>query len=147
MLEALSAAEKVVEEVLIDLMTERVMLERGLSTSVQASLTRGLQASPSTARASPSRPANENRTKHRDDIVNAKLILSILSAYLPPLSGAINRESVSHEFEYALITVYLPKEVHVVHADQDKITMLKFSDFNLSDRMVYSMLAPHKYLT
>jgi hypothetical protein len=43
MSEALSAAEKVVEEVLIDLMTERVMSERGVSTGVQASSTRGLQ--------------------------------------------------------------------------------------------------------
>jgi hypothetical protein len=47
MSEELSAAEKVVEEVLIDLMTERVMSERGLSTGVQASSTRGLPASPS----------------------------------------------------------------------------------------------------
>jgi hypothetical protein len=30
----LSAAEKIVEEVLIDLMTERVMLECGMSTCV-----------------------------------------------------------------------------------------------------------------
>jgi hypothetical protein len=147
MSEALSVAEKVVEEVLIDLMTERVMSERGLSTGVQASSTRGLQASPSTARAGPSRPADEKRTKHRDDIVNAKLILSILPAYLPPLSGTINRDSVPHKFEYALITAYLPKEVRAVRADQDKLTALKFSDFNLGDRKVYSMLAPHKYLT
>jgi hypothetical protein len=49
MSEALSAAEKVVEEVLIDLMTERVMSERGVSTGIQASSTRGMSASPSTA--------------------------------------------------------------------------------------------------
>jgi hypothetical protein len=79
--------------------------------------------------------------------MNAKLIPSILPAYLPPLSGAITRDSVPHEFEYALITAYLPKEVHAVHADQDKLTTLKFSDFNLGDRKVYSMLTPHKYLT
>jgi hypothetical protein len=42
MSEALSTTKKVVEEVLIDLMTERVMLDRGLSTCVQASSTRGL---------------------------------------------------------------------------------------------------------
>jgi hypothetical protein len=36
----INAAEKVVEEVLIELMTERVMLEGGLSTGVQASSTR-----------------------------------------------------------------------------------------------------------
>jgi hypothetical protein len=42
MSDELSAAEKVVEEVLIDLMTERVM---SMSTGVQASSTRGLPAS------------------------------------------------------------------------------------------------------
>jgi hypothetical protein len=42
-----SAAEKVVEEVLIDLMTERVM---SMSAGIQASSTRMVQASPSTAR-------------------------------------------------------------------------------------------------
>jgi hypothetical protein len=40
-----NAVEKSVEEILIDLMVEKVM-----STRVQASSTRGLQASPSTAR-------------------------------------------------------------------------------------------------
>jgi hypothetical protein len=84
--------------------------------------------------------------KHRDDIANAKLIPSILPAYLPPLSGAINRDSVPRDFEYALVTAYLLKEVRAVHADQDKIAALKFSDFNLGDRKVYNMLAPHKYL-
>jgi hypothetical protein len=90
MSEELSIAEKAAEEVLIDLMTERVMSERGVSIGVQASLTRGLQASLSTARARPSRPADEKCTKHRDDIMNAKMILRILPAYLPPLSDAIN---------------------------------------------------------
>jgi hypothetical protein len=75
------------------------------------------------------------------------LILSIRPAYLPPLSSAINHESVPHEFEYALITTYLPKEVRAVRTDQDKLTVLKFSDFNLGDRKVYNMLVPHKYLT
>jgi hypothetical protein len=49
MSEALSAAEKSIEEVLIDLMIERVMSERGVSTGVQESSMRGLQASLSTA--------------------------------------------------------------------------------------------------
>jgi hypothetical protein len=57
MSDELSAAEKVVEEVLSDLMTERVM---SMSTGVQASSTRGLSASPSTAHgARPSRPSDE----------------------------------------------------------------------------------------
>jgi hypothetical protein len=91
----LNVVEKVVEEVLIDLMTKRVMLERGLSIGVQASSTRGLQDSPSIARIGPSQPTNEKCSKHRDDITNAKLIPCILPTYLPPLSNAINYDSVS----------------------------------------------------
>jgi hypothetical protein len=98
MSDELTAVEESVTEILLDLMTERVMSERGVSTGVQASSTRGLAASPSTARARPSRQADEKRTKHRDDIVNAKLILSILPAYLPPLSGAINRGQCAQRF-------------------------------------------------
>jgi hypothetical protein len=147
MSEALSAAEKAAEEFLIDLMTERVMSKRGVSTGVQASSMRGLQASPSTARAGPSRPADEKCTKHIDDIVDVKLIMSILPAYLPPLSDAINRDSVPQDFEYELVTAYLPKGIRAVHANQNNIAALKFSDFNLGDRKVYNMLAPCKYLT
>jgi hypothetical protein len=51
------------------------------------------------------------------------------------------------DFEYTLVTAYLPKGIHIVRADQDKIAALKFSDFNLGDHKVYNMLAPHKYLT
>jgi hypothetical protein len=105
-----------------------------------------VQASSSTARANPSQEIDKKRTKHRDDLVNAKPIPSILPAYLPPLSSAITRDSVPCKFEYALITAYLPKEVRAFHSNQDKLTTLKFSDFNLSDRKDYSMLAPHKYL-
>jgi hypothetical protein len=75
------------------------------------------------------------------------MILSILLAYLPPLSSAINQDSVPREFEYTLVTTYLPKGIHIVHVNQDKTTLLKFSDFNLRDRKVYNMLTPHKYLT
>jgi hypothetical protein len=144
MSEELSAAEKAAEEFLIDLMNEKVML---MSEGIQASSPRGLQVSSSTARARPSWPANENRTKNKDDLVNAKMILSILLAYLPPLSGAINRDSVPREFEYTLVTAYLPKGICVVHVDQENIAALKFIDFNLGDRKVYNMLTPHKYLT
>jgi hypothetical protein len=129
-------------------MTERVMSERGLSVGVQASSTRTVQASPSTAHGTgPSRPSDEKRTKHRDDLANAKLIPTILPTYIPPLSGVVNHDNVPRDFEYALVTAYLPKGIRVVRADQDKITALKFSDFNLRDRKVYNMLAPHKYLT
>jgi hypothetical protein len=147
MSDELSVVEKVVEEVLIDLMTKRVMLEKGLSTGVEASSTRGLEASPSTARTGPSRPTNEKWTKHRDDIENAKIIPCILPTNLPPLRGAINRDSVHQDFEYTLITAYLPKGVCTIHVDQDKLAALKFSDFNLGDRKFYNMLALHKYLT
>jgi hypothetical protein len=88
MSDELSTAEKVVEEVMIDLMIERVM---SISIGVQESSMRGLLASPSTSRgARPSQPLDEKETKHKDDLENAKLISSILPSYLPPLSGAIN---------------------------------------------------------
>jgi hypothetical protein len=70
----------------------------------------------------------------------------ILPAYLPPLSDTINRDSVPREFEYALVTAYLSKGIRAVCTDQENIATLKFSDFNLDDRKVYKMLAPHKYL-
>jgi hypothetical protein len=80
-----SAAERVVEEIPIDLMIERVM---SMSIGVQESLTRGLQTSSSTARRSgPSRPSVEKRTKHKEDLENAKLIPSILPDYIPPLAA------------------------------------------------------------
>jgi hypothetical protein len=87
----------------------------------------------------------ETRTKHRDDIANAKLIPCILSVYIPPLSGKINCDSLPRDFEYTLITVDPPKGVCVVRVDQDKLAALKFNDFNLGDHKTYIMLAPHKY--
>jgi hypothetical protein len=128
-------------------MIERVMSERGVSIGVQASLMRGLPASPSTAQDGPSWLVDEKRTKHRDDLTNAKMIPSILPTYLPHLSSTINRDSVPREFEYALVTTYVLKGIHAVHADKYKNTTLKFSDFNLSDMKFYIMFAPHKYLT
>jgi hypothetical protein len=148
MSDELNAVEKVVEEVLIDLMTERVMSERRMSVGVQASNPGGVQASPSIAHGvGPCRTTTETRIKHIDDIANAKLILCILPVYIPPLSGKINHDSVPRNFEYTLITAYLSKGVHAVCADQDKLATLKFNDFNLGDSKTYNMLAPHKYLT
>ena len=147
MLDELSVVEKVFEEVLIDLMVERVMSERRMSTGVQASSTGGVQDSTSTScGAGPSRTMTETRTKNRDDIANAKLIPCILSVYIPPLSDKIKCDSVPRDFEYTLITTYLPKGVHAVRTDQDKLATLKFNDFNLGDRKIYNMLAPCKYL-
>jgi hypothetical protein len=50
-------------------------------------------------------------------------------------------------FKYTLVTTYLLKGIRAVQADQDNITALKFSDFNLEDCKFYNMLTPHKYLT
>jgi hypothetical protein len=143
----ITTVEELIMKFLLNLMTERVMSERGASTGVQESLTRVLLASSSTAQAGPSRPVYEKRTKHRDDLTNARLIPSILPTYLSPMSGEINHESLPRKYEQALVTAYLPKGIHTVHTDQDMITALKFSDFNLDNRKVYSMLAPHKYIT
>jgi hypothetical protein len=146
MSDELSAAKKIVEEVLIDLMTERFMSKQGMSTRVQASSSRALPASPSTAQARPSRLPSERRSKLENDFATMKMIPSIFPKYIPPLSGIVNRDIVPRDFDYVVVTGYLPKRVCTVPADQDKLTVLKFSDFNLGDHKVYNMLAPHKYL-
>jgi hypothetical protein len=138
MSEELSIVEKDIEEFFIDLMTKRVM---SMSEGIQDSSTRTVQVSPSTTRVRPSQPADEKRTKHRDDLVNAKLIPSILLAYLPPLSGEINQDSVPREFEYGFVPTYLPKGICAVRADQENIAALNFSDFNLGDRKVYNIIS------
>jgi hypothetical protein len=147
MSDELSATEESVREVLASLRTERVMSERGMSTRVQASSSRGVAASPSTARAGTSRAGAEARTKHRHDEANTRIVPTILPAYIPPLSGEINRDSVPRDFDYTLIMTYLPKGVRTYRADQDKVTALKCCDFNLGDRKAYNMLTPSKYLT
>jgi hypothetical protein len=107
-----------------------------------------VQASSSTARRSgPSRPTTEKRTKHRDDLENVKLIPTILPDYIPPLADVVSRDSVPREFDYTMVTAYLPKGIRPVRMQQDKIAMLKFSHFNLGDRNNYNMLAPYKSLT
>jgi hypothetical protein len=115
MSDELNAVEKAVEKVLVDLMTERVMSERRMSSGVQASSIRGFQASPSTTHgAGPSRTMIETRTKHRDNIANTKIIPHILPTYIPPLSGGINRDSAPRDFEYTLVTAYLLKGMRTV---------------------------------
>jgi hypothetical protein len=129
MSDKLNAAEKFVEEVLIDLMAEKVM-----SVGAQASSMRGVQDSPSTSRRSePSRPATEKRTKHRDDLANVKLIPTILLNYILPLAGTVSHDSVPRDFDYTMVTKYLPKGIHAVRTQQDKIATLKFSEFNLGE--------------
>jgi hypothetical protein len=110
MSDELSVVEKLVEEFLIDLMAERVM-----STGVQESSTRGVQAYLSTARRSgPSRPVAEKRTKHGDDLANVKLIPTILLDYILPLGGTMIHENVLRDFDYTMVTVYLPKGICAV---------------------------------
>jgi hypothetical protein len=70
-----------------------------------------------------------------------------LPKYIPPLGRPVNRDFVPRDFDYVVVTAYLLKGVRAVHVNQEKLTTLKFSDFNLVDRKVYSMLSPHKYLT
>jgi hypothetical protein len=102
-----SAVENLVEEILMDLMTEKVV-----SVGIEASSTRGLQESPSTGRCSGH--AAEKRSKHCDDLANAKKITSVLPDYIPPLTNTVNHDSVPRDFEYSLITVYLPKGIRAV---------------------------------
>jgi hypothetical protein len=123
MSEKLTELEESFTKVLLNLMIERVMSKIRTSTGVQASSTGGVQASPSTARAGTYRASVERRTKHKDDISNANLVPSILPAYIPPLIGEINRDSVPRDFEYTLVTTYLPKGVHTYHTNQDKVTV------------------------
>jgi hypothetical protein len=89
----------------------------------------------------------EKRTKHRDDLANAKLILTIFLDYIPSLAGTVSRDSVPRDFEYTMVTAYLLKGIHIVRAQQEKIATLKFNDFNLGDRKNYNMLTLYKYLT
>jgi hypothetical protein len=75
------------------------------------------------------------------------MIPTIFPDYIPPLAGTVNCDSVPREFKYTMVTTYLPKGIRTVQTEQDKITTLKFSDFDLRDRKIYGMLASYKYLT
>jgi hypothetical protein len=143
MLDELKVAKNCVEEVLINLMAKKVM-----SAGIQALPMRGVQASPSTSHGSrPSLAEVEKITKHRDDLANAKLILTILRDYILPLASTVSPDSVLRDFDYTLVTAYLPKGICAVRIQQDNIATLKFSDFNLGDRKNHNMISPHRYLT
>jgi hypothetical protein len=89
-----SELEKSVKEIL-----KKLMPKRPISEGVQASSTRILQSSPSTGRRSGRvNPRSEQRSKHRDDLANAKKISLILPEYIPPLVGIINRDNIPREF-------------------------------------------------
>jgi len=70
------------------------------------------------------------------------LIPSILHVYIPPLDGAVSCDSVSRDFDYAIITAYLPKGIHAVRPQLERILMLKISDYNLGDHNIYGILVP-----
>jgi hypothetical protein len=80
-------------------------------------------------------------------LANAKLISSILPDYIPPLAGTVSCDSVPRDFDYTLVTTYLPKGIHAVRPQLDKIMTLKFNDLNLGDHKNHNMLTPHRYLT
>jgi hypothetical protein len=138
-----SELEKFFEEVLKTLMEDRPLFE-----GVQASLTRGLQASPSTRhRSGHVNPTTEQQSKHCDDLANVKQIPSILPEYIPPLASAINYDKIPQYYEYSLFTAYIPKGIRIVGSQLGQIPLLKNIYFNLGDRKNYAMLAPHNYLT
>jgi hypothetical protein len=95
----------------------------------------------------PSQPATKKRTKHRDDLANVKLILTILPDYILPLVGTVSRDSVPRDFNYTMDTAYLLKGIRAVRKQQDKIARLKFNNFSLGDCKNYNMLTLYKYLT
>jgi hypothetical protein len=78
---------------------------------------------------------------------NVKLIPSILPDYILPLDDVVNRDSVPRDFDYTLVTVYLPKGIHTGKPQLDKIITLSINDFNLGDHKNFNMLTPHRYLT
>jgi hypothetical protein len=62
------------------------------------------------------------------------------------LVSAVNCDSIPRDFEYTLITAYIPKGIHVVGPQLGQIPALKNNNFNLDDRKNYTMLANHRYL-
>jgi hypothetical protein len=124
------------------------MDDKPLNKGVQESSTRGMQASPSIGWCSGYvNPTNEQQSKNRDDLDNAKYIRSFLLDYIPPLAGAINHNNIPCDYEYTLFTKYIPKGIRVVASQLGQISLLKNIDFNLGNRNNYAMLAPHRYLT
>jgi hypothetical protein len=143
MSDEISVEEKYVEEIIIDLMAKKVMF-----AGIQTSSMRGVQASSLTTHGSgPSQFAIEKRIKNRDDLANAKLIPSILPNYIPPLAGVVSHDSVSRDFDYIVITVYLSKGIQAVRQKLEMIPILKINDYNLRDRKSYGMITNHKYFT
>jgi hypothetical protein len=75
MSDELTAVKESITEIMLDLMTERVMWERGVSIGVQASSTRGLETSPSMLETDqPDRPMRSilNTEKYREFQANSE---------------------------------------------------------------------------
>jgi hypothetical protein len=142
MSDEISTVKFFIEEILINLMDEKVM-----SVGIQASSTRGvLQASPSTARGyRSSRAATEKITKHSDDLESTKLIQYILPDYIPPLVGVVSCDSVPRDFDYTVITTYLLKGIQAVIPQLERIPTLKISDYSLGYCKSCGMLTLHNY--
>jgi hypothetical protein len=86
----LSTVEKSIEEILIDLMAEKVM-----SIGVQASSTGRIASIPldwTSIWAIPNCDREEKQA--HDDLANAKQIPSVLPNYIPPLAGTVSHDSV-----------------------------------------------------
>jgi hypothetical protein len=85
-----SELDKFVKEVL-----KKIMADRSISKGIQASSTRGLQASPLIGcRSSHVNLVTEKQSKHHDDLANAKQISSILPDYIPPLVGIVIHDNI-----------------------------------------------------
>ena len=129
-----------------DILT-KIIVDRQFSVGIKASSMGGLEAYPSTRHCSSCpNPMAKKWGKHHDDLANVKQILSFFPDYIPPLASTVNRDSIPHDFEYTLITTYIPKEIRVVGPQLGQILALKNNDFNLGDRKNYAMLALHRYL-
>jgi hypothetical protein len=134
-------------EISIGEILTKIMADRQFSIGIQASPTGELQAFSSTGcHSSRVNPTIEKRSKHHDELANVKHVSSFLPDYIPPLAGAVNRDSIPHDFEYTLITAYIPKGICVVGTQLGQIPALKNNDFNLDNIKNYAMLTPHKYL-
>jgi hypothetical protein len=110
------------------------MADIPVSEGIQASSTRGLQASPSTGhRSTCINLVTEQRSKHRSNLANVKQIPSILLEYISPLVGVVNHDSIPRDFEYSVFTAYIPKGIRIVGSQLGQIPLLKHNDFNLGD--------------
>jgi hypothetical protein len=134
--------EKFFEEVL-----RKHMADILVSKVIQVSTTRVLWDSPSTGCCSTRiNLGTEQRRKHHCDLANMKQIPPILPEYILPLAGVVNRDSIPHDFEYSMFTVYILKGIRIVGSHLGKISLLNHSEFNLGDQKNYAMLAPRCYL-